>query len=517
MLSRVLTVLVLGLWFGLLGPRALGGPATYVIVAGHSMEPTLDSGDLVIATRRASYQPGDVVAFRIPEGQLVIHRIVGGSPEAFIVQGDNRSEADDWRPAAEDIAGKMWLRVPGAGRLVLQLRHPAMLAGLTAGLAMIVLGGEPPTAASSARGRSGRRASRARAKQASQCGYDLAMVLLAALGLCCLLFVALAAYSYSRPLQSVQTAQVTRYIHTGSFDYAVEVSPSELYAGTRLGPAELAGSVPQDGQGAVVLASVARSLHLDFEYVLDGVEPAAVSGRIGGQAVIRTDEGWSKTVVSVPEQSFEGNRAHLAMDIDLGQVTTLIDVIREQTGYSPRTYEIVCLPRIHIEGEMGGQPIDDSYAPEFVIQVGYDQLRLDPNMEREEPRIETVEQVEPGVLFSLGGRAISVSKARAIGLWGAVATGLGTVALGGWLGHKLSHSPAARIAARYGKLLIAVDDVDMAAGRHIRVRRISDLARVAKQAGQPILYQDRGEEHHYLVADGENLYEYTIPVTPEEH
>jgi signal peptidase I len=120
--------------FKLVGPPMLGGPVNYIIVSGNSMEPTLHPGDLVLVRTSSSYRVGDVVAFRIPEGQagagaLVIHRIVGRSArEGFVLQGDNKSSPDLWRPRPEDVVGRRWLRVPRLGLWLTVLRHPLVLA-----------------------------------------------------------------------------------------------------------------------------------------------------------------------------------------------------------------------------------------------------------------------------------------------------------------------------------------------------------------------------------------------------
>jgi signal peptidase I len=140
----------LGAWFLLLGPAGLGGPVSYVCVSGSSMEPGLETGDLAIVRHSDRYQRGDVVAFRIPEGEpgeggLVIHRIVGGSSETgFVTQGDNRLRPDSWRPAENDIVGNLWVTVPGAGRLLARMREPAMAGALAASLAVftVLLRGE---------------------------------------------------------------------------------------------------------------------------------------------------------------------------------------------------------------------------------------------------------------------------------------------------------------------------------------------------------------------------------------
>lgn len=150
-IGLALTLAILGAWFILLRPTALGGPTSYLFVSGTSMLPTLETGDLVIAQSATTYEVGDVVAYHVPEGQpgagaLVIHRIVGGAANAFLIQGDNREQPDDWRPASDDIVGRLWLRIPGAGTAIAFIKQPGVLAPLAAGLAVtfVLLGGRRP-------------------------------------------------------------------------------------------------------------------------------------------------------------------------------------------------------------------------------------------------------------------------------------------------------------------------------------------------------------------------------------
>jgi signal peptidase len=127
-------------WFLLLRPVALGGPAAYEIVSGHSMEPLLHTGDLVITLRKSTYGVGDLIAFHVPAGQLgagsiVIHRIVAGDgASGFIVKGDNKATPDAWQPKASDVIGQSWIALPGSGAVLLSLRRPIVLAGLAAGV-----------------------------------------------------------------------------------------------------------------------------------------------------------------------------------------------------------------------------------------------------------------------------------------------------------------------------------------------------------------------------------------------
>ncbi|MGH9035759.1 MAG: S24/S26 family peptidase [Acidimicrobiia bacterium] len=132
------TLVVVAGWTIWFRPVALGGPAGYVVVSGTSMQPTLQPGDLVVVRHRSEYRAGDVVSYRVPSGGVkgarVIHRIIGGDPVAgFVLRGDNKPDADLWRPRPADIEGRQWIRIAGAGRVMTAARSPAVLAAAVGG------------------------------------------------------------------------------------------------------------------------------------------------------------------------------------------------------------------------------------------------------------------------------------------------------------------------------------------------------------------------------------------------
>ena len=139
----------LAVWVVVLRPQALGGSALYIVVRGSSMLPTYQSGDLVVVESAAAYSVGDVVAYRVPngeigEGHLVIHRITGGDGAAgFAVQGDNNEAVDPWSPRAGDIAGRAWIVVPGLGRFIAFIHQPVIAGGLAAALMVTFLLARP--------------------------------------------------------------------------------------------------------------------------------------------------------------------------------------------------------------------------------------------------------------------------------------------------------------------------------------------------------------------------------------
>jgi signal peptidase len=136
--SIALVVLALVFWALFLCPQSLHGRAGYVLVSGRSMLPRYHTGDLVLVERKSSYHVGEVIAYRVPKGApmagaQVIHRSVGGdATHGFLVQGDNRTAPDVWRPKPSDVVGAKTLRIPNAVLVLQFLRSPVLLALLAA-------------------------------------------------------------------------------------------------------------------------------------------------------------------------------------------------------------------------------------------------------------------------------------------------------------------------------------------------------------------------------------------------
>jgi signal peptidase len=137
-------------WAVTLRPQALGGPAMFVAVRGSSMLPAYEHGDLVVVQSADGYEVGDVVAYRVPageigEGRVVIHRIVGGDATAgFTLQGDNNSAPDPWHPGQADMVGIAVFRVSHAGRIISLVQQPAILAGMASAIVVTVFLARPP-------------------------------------------------------------------------------------------------------------------------------------------------------------------------------------------------------------------------------------------------------------------------------------------------------------------------------------------------------------------------------------
>jgi signal peptidase len=156
-LGHYLSLGVLGLlfvgWALVLRPASLGGPATYVIIRGNSMEPAYVTDDLVVVRAADAYVVGDVIAYRVPEGEIgegvvVVHRIVGGDgTNGYTMRGDNNPSLDPWTPRSGDVVGRAWVEIPQLGRLVAFIHQPVAAGALAAGtvITLLLLRGPSPT------------------------------------------------------------------------------------------------------------------------------------------------------------------------------------------------------------------------------------------------------------------------------------------------------------------------------------------------------------------------------------
>ena len=125
----------------LFAPPQLGGQASMVIVDGNSMQPSYHQGDLIIIRSADYYQIGDIVAYKhLQMGKYVIHRIIAEELNRFVLQGDNNTWTDGFKPSQAEIIGKHWIRIPKIGILITWLRKPiyfAFFASLLGGMLMI--------------------------------------------------------------------------------------------------------------------------------------------------------------------------------------------------------------------------------------------------------------------------------------------------------------------------------------------------------------------------------------------
>jgi hypothetical protein len=84
------------------------------------------------AASRISMQPGAVA--------MMPSRGAAG----FTVEGDNNPAPDPWQPRDGDVAGRLWVLVPGLGRFIVLAHEPAIAGALAVSLLVMTMVARQP-------------------------------------------------------------------------------------------------------------------------------------------------------------------------------------------------------------------------------------------------------------------------------------------------------------------------------------------------------------------------------------
>jgi hypothetical protein len=325
-------------------------------------------------------------------------------------------------------------------------------------------------------------------------------------------FLLLGVLAFRAPTHTSSRVSEPAYTETGTFDYAIVMEPSTLYADGILLPKPETTRAAEDAGTPVsppaAFTSLAREARVTFQYEMESEEQAALNGTVAADLVIRPARGeWSRSAPLLGLEAFEGLSVTKPLTIDLVSVGALIARIEEETGLSGSPYELAVVARIDALGTRGGEPLQTSFESTFTLT--YDRTLITPPSELTTTvPASSSEMVTTSKSLSLILWSPSVSVARSLAVVG-FTTALGAaLVFGGYLALRLASDEEARIRARYGSRLV---DVQTEADRDedsICVASIRDLSRLAERFGTVILHQPLPAGHRYFVRDGEDTYEY---------
>lgn len=479
-----------------LAPRAVGGPITYVIASGSSMEPGITSGDLALVRETEDYEIGDVAAYRSADLRTtVLHRIVDRKGDRFVFQGDANSWRDPELPTADALAGTVWLRVPKAGIVLEELRGPA---GLGAALALLTL----------STWRRGHRASRAgrgaRHRREARGRWRPRMAFAAGLGLT-VGGVALAVVAFPVPASGSPRP---------STDYHLDVTTGYAAAAP-----EGLFDVATVRTGAPVFVQLTDVVTLSSDVTFASDAEHSITGE--ARLVIRMGDeaGWQRTLLATRPVPLREAATVVRADLDLGEALALVDRLETSTGLRRDSYTVSVVTEVSSTATIGTAPVRSDFAP--VLELSFDRaaLRLvaDPG-----------QQIDPaGVRFShpgslpappgepprmeLLGRHLPASLAGWSGV-GLAALGVAALcALG--IRRRASAPVTARVERarrRYAGLIVEVTGFPSAEHRGVvEVARLEALAALASQRDLPMLEHDDGTSRTWWVVDADSLYRFS--------
>jgi signal peptidase I len=460
------------------------GRASMVVTHGVSMNPVYYQGDLVVVTRQPSYGIGDIVAYRRPgHTDVVLHRIIGGTPSGWVFKGDNNQSVDPTKPVESQLVGKAILHVSQGGTWLRRFTSTPLLAAYAF---LLLMGGG---GAAHRRRRHHRKdtgmAARHRARPAVQLGalppsLRPVAATAAAVGVAGL---ALSALAWTRPTTMTAPAR-TAAAATMTFSYTAHVARSAAYDGTTV-------TAPEP-----VFRKLASSVDVTYTY-------AGRPGRLAVTAELSSGTGWHTTLPLTTRAV--GSTYAGSVRLDLDALQRRADAATRVTGLPTGSINVDVVPAVALTG--GG-----TFTPKLTLAL--DPLTLKPSgplTASSSTKTTGTRVVDASI--SAAGRHIGVGIGRTAGLGALV---LALIAAAALAALARLHGPVAeaeRIRARYGQLILPVLPIALQPGRPVvDVPDVASLARLAERYGLLVLQWSHGGVDTYVVQDEGSTYRYRTPV-----
>jgi signal peptidase I len=511
--AGVLAVAMVGLLWLFFAPVQLGGPIVYTSTVGNSMEPRFHKGDLALVRSASSYAVGDVVLYESPVlHRAVLHRILRVENGHYYFKGDHNDFVDPGYATRADLLGKLWLRVPRAGKGLSWVAKPSHAALVTAAAALFFLLG-------AFRGKSRRQ--RGTRETARRAGLVVRLrrgmhkprrtpaffVGVAAV----LLGLILVPVSFLSPLRKT-VPRTGAFQSNGTFTYSAAARPSASYP----------DGVVHTGQ-PLYLALV-KEATLSFAYRFQSGLPHRVRGTIALRARISSD-AWHHTYTIHGLQRFAGDGGAVHATVDPHALVTLARQLSIESGLVGGSYDVVIEPVVHVTGLVAGKAVDSFFAPQLPFTLS--QSVLTPNAPQA-PTLPGAEYqaasttsaldaalhpVQAGSIPAFGPNhvtlaryALPVSSGRGLGL-GLLAIGLLLCLSGQFHRRRDVWSSEQRIAFRYECVIVEVGSLPVAEGV-VEMADFEQLATLAQHGARPILREARSTGDLYAVEDGTRRYVY---------
>jgi signal peptidase I len=484
----------------MVGPSQLGGPVTYVAVTGTSMEPGMHTGDLVVVRKASEYAVGDVVAYKNPQlKSTVIHRIIAKSGDRYVFQGDNNDFVDTYRAAPEDIVGRRWILIGGAGKIVQLVRSPVGAAVLVMLIAAVAMSGSGKRKRKSGTGAR----SPFEADSRSWLHLNRSLTITAA-GVAFLLFAGLGAISFSKPLVGTSTSKVP-YTENGKFFYEASARKGAVYPDGRV------------TTGQPIYMQLVDEVKFGFTYSFESTAPHEVDGTASMVARLSDGNGWTRDFELVPETRWRPGTWTGTGTVSLGPIRSLVKQVEDATGVARDFYTLSIVPRVETSGTVNGHPFSTKFSPALALQVGALEMQVAPTTDPAAAGGDALHPSQGGVVvapakvpgsIALPGVSLEVAKARLIGVFGACVALL-LLILVTFVLTVPAQDEAAKIEAAFGKLMIPVRSVsDDPAAVHVEVESIEVLAALARRYDRAILHQNEEAVHRYLLENDGTVYSY---------
>lgn len=366
--SAFLLILVISCWI-LFAPSEVGGQTTYIILIGNSMEPRFHINDLVLVRTSREYRVNDIVAYKQPDVGIVFHRIRQSQNGYFVMKGDHNSWEDSYHPTAQEVVGKLWMRIPKVGLILTVFRTPIGFTFLVIIITFLLLffifsdwiiGRKQRNKTNSCE--SGFFKINHKDKNVmdmdnkfSDFLYIIFAIFFAAF------FLAIA--SFSSPIESSKSDDY-EFFNYGTFSYSSEV-PDDIYDNETL------------NSGDPIYRQINDRFIVSFTYELKSEMPiTAIEGTYQMVGIISEASGWEKTIQLTAPALINIKKFTSSAEVNLNIVQSVIDNFEEQTGITSNRYTLTIQPQVNLACKIGGRKVKNVFTPEFQFSMDDQKLVL---------------------------------------------------------------------------------------------------------------------------------------------
>jgi signal peptidase I len=341
--------------------------------------------------------------------------------------------------------------------------------------------------------------------------------MIVALGAIFVIAALLIGIGFSRPLRRTEPL-VGAYSQTGAFSYSAAVKTAT--------PVYPSGFVKT---GQPIYPNLVNTVTMTFHYALRSALPHDVHGTIGLRALLLSQTNtWQQLSTLKPTTAFNGDRVTITDILPLSGLYTLINKVSAQSGAATPSYTADIQPVVHIEGDVDGKAVSDTFQPVLPFSVTENVITMN----------DAIAPAPPGATYALPSAAAELAAATNSSEVGSIphqvanvisvakyevpvpfVRVLGLVFAGLALTLALAHDQVRRrqtrrsdeelIAARFHSVIVPVLSLgDSPTRLPIDIGDFSHLARLAQFLERPVLYEVRGGERTYAVDDDLRRYLY---------
>lgn len=320
------------------------------------------------------------------------------------------------------------------------------------------------------------------------------------IGLGCLI---LGIFAFTRPLQKTVTNEIT-YTQSGQFAYSATAADNIYDQNTVQ-------------SGDPVFTALTCAVNLSFDYQVSAAGDTTGSGTYQLSTLIKSTNGWKRTISQVPQTQFEGTSFQVDQSIDLCEIQKFVSFVRETTGVDGQQFLLEVTPEVQYSGLVSGNPFQTKFNPVLSFRLDEQQVYLNnlSGFEEENPLspvqegIIPVEKTSP-MTMNILGLNLPVSAARVISVIGILISVIGLIIPAISYKHVQKRDDRLSDRLEFGQMLVEVDQSPVGINdRMIEVSSLEDLLLLAEKTASVVMACRNPETTDYFVQVERRFFHFT--------